>query len=263
METSPQISLLTTLLPLIGVIFIIAVGVVVLNQHFQKNLYRQKLAQEEIKNRHQQELLRSSILVQEQERKRIAQDLHDELGALLSISRMHLVQLEEKEANNTERLLPALQNIRLLTEKSLSSMRKISHELMPPQLEAFGLVKTLEAVAAHANKTGSIAIHIDVADYFPSLSWPVNLGLYRITMELINNTLKHACATIITIQFYNTGQNICCIYTDNGKGFRLEEKNAGLGHKSIEGRASSLGGNISFTGLDKGFEAILTVPYSE
>jgi len=255
-------SVLSTLLPLIGVIFVIAVGVVVLNQHFQKNLYQHRLEQEETKNRHQQELLLSSILIQEQERKRIAQDIHDELGALLSISRMHLVQLEEKEKEQNAAVIPALQNIRSLTEKALSSMRKISHELMPPQLETFGLVKTIEAVAAHANKTGHIAIQIDETGRLPGLTWPVKLGLYRILMELINNTIKHAGATIINIQLDHKNGSIICSYTDNGKGMNLDHTKAGLGHKSIEGRVSSLGGTIQISDPGDGFQAIVTIPYT-
>jgi signal transduction histidine kinase len=253
METSTQITLLTTLLPLIGVIFIIAVGVVILNQHFQKNLYRQKLEQEEIKNRHQQELLTSSILVQEQERKRIAQDIHDELGALLSISRMHLVQLEEKENQpGPTYFTGSLQNIRSLTEKALSSMRKISHELMPPQLETFGLLKTLEAVAGHANKTGNITICIDAVDHFPELPWPLTLGLYRIMMELINNTLKHAGADTINIELDYTNGIIACVYRQ-WKRYTIHKKEKWPGLKSIEGRASSLGGNIHIGNEGKGF----------
>ena len=96
METTGQINITAALLPMICVIFIIATGVVLLNSLFQKKLYRQKLLQEELINRHQEELLKSSIQIQEEERKRIASDLHDELGAVLSITRMHLFALEEK-----------------------------------------------------------------------------------------------------------------------------------------------------------------------
>ena len=233
-----------------------------LNQHFQKNLYRQQLEQEALKNFHQQELLRSSILVQEQERKRIAQDLHDELGALLSISRMHLVQLEEKETTEKEKLLPALQNIRSITEKALSSMRKISHELMPPQLETFGLTKTLQAVANYANQTGGINIQIDTANDLPELSWPVKLGAYRIIMELINNTIKHSGADKIIIQLQCSETSLECLYTDNGKGFVSDTGKMGLGHKSIEGRASSLGGKFAFGNSGPGFRAQFSIPVS-
>lgn len=261
-QTITQLNPRVELLPLIGIIFIIAIGVVLLNQHFQKNLFQQKLEKEEIRNLQQQELLRSSILAQEKERKRIAQDLHDELGALLSISRMHLVHLEEKKPD-PEKISPALENIRSLIDKSLLSMRKISHELMPPQLEDFGLVKTLESVAAHANMTGGIHIRIEATDPLPILSWPIKLGVYRMCMELINNTLKHAKADSITIQIHSIGQHIECLYSDNGIENWKEEMHAGLGLKSMEGRANSLGGSISFNKTEHGFNAQILIPMEE
>lgn len=261
-QTFAEINPGAELLPLIGIVFIIALGVVLLNQHFQKNLYRQQLEKEEIRNQQQIELLRSSIMVQEKERKRIAQDIHDELGALLSISRMHLVHLEEK-APEPENLGKSLVNIRTLIEKSLSSMRKISHELMPPQLETFGLVKTLEAVADHANNTDSIHIQIEVITPLPPLNWPVELGLYRICMELINNTIKHAQADTITIQLQYNSSQIECTYTDNGIGLSIDQKEAGLGYKGMQGRANSLGGSILFDKPEKGFMAKIIIPINE
>lgn len=67
-----------------------------LTQQFRKNLYKQKLEHEELKNKHQMDFLRSSIQVREEERKRITRDMHDELGATLSITRMHLLQMERQ-----------------------------------------------------------------------------------------------------------------------------------------------------------------------
>jgi len=258
-QASSQINDTAKLIPLIGIVFVIALGVVLLNQHFQKNLYKQQLEKEEIRNLQQQELLRSSILAQEKERKRIAQDIHDELGALLSISRMHLVNLEEKSAESGK----ALQNIRSLIEKSLSSMRKISHELMPPQLETFGLVKTLEAVADHANNAGGIHIQVDVITPLPTLSWDVELGLYRICMELINNTIKHAAANHINIQLQYNQPSLECYYKDDGIGVPKEEKEPGLGYKSMQGRANSLGGRIEFYQPENGFKAAIFIPVNE
>lgn len=261
MEKSESIGFLTTLLPLAIIVFIIAVGVVLLTQQFHKNLYRQKLKAEELKNIYQAELLRSSIQVQEDERKRIAQDMHDELGAVLSITKMHLLQLEEKEKNNMGELLPALQNIRSLTEASLISMRRVSHELMPQQLETFGLVKTLESVAAQANKTGNIEVNIITSPNLPELSWPVKLGLYRMIMELINNTLKHAGAKNILVQLKATQNNITCTYTDDGTGYKKSDSPDGLGHKSIEGRVNALAGSVSFNNTGNGFEGVITIPF--
>jgi len=260
METSQSFGFIKTILPLAGIIFIIAVGVVLLTQQFHKNIYRQKLQAEELKNIHQSELLRSSIQVQEEERKRIAQDMHDELGAVLSITKMHLQQLEEREKNDRSGLLPALQNIRSLTETSLASMRRISHELMPPQLETFGLLKTLEVVAKQANSTGTIHIQINAANELPELSWPVNLGLYRIIMEMVNNTIRHAGAKHITIGFTTGLHYVNCTYSDDGKGLTDDSGTAGIGFKSIEGRISSLNGSITYDKMDLGFQAVIKIP---
>lgn len=259
METSKGLNFLETLFPLAGVIFIITVGVVLLTQQFHKNLYRQKLKAEELKNHYQLELLRSSIQIQEDERKRIAQDMHDELGAALSITKMQIQQLEGKEKDNTGPLLSALQNIRSLTEASLASMRRISHRLMPPQLETFGLIKTLEAVAKEVNRTSAIQIHIECPSGLVA-TWPVSLGLYRINMELINNTLTHAEARNITICFEQKPDYVRCIYTDDGKGLESGKEIKGLGFKNISSRISSLEGKISYSKMERGFQAVIHIP---
>jgi signal transduction histidine kinase len=264
METPEELNFLTALLPLAGIIFIIALGVVLLNQHFHKNLYRQRLEREELKNLHQQELLRSSIAVQEEERKRIAHDLHDELGAVLSIARMHLVQLERQSANGAESMLPPLQNVRSLTEAALASMRRISHKLMPPQLETFGLIKTLEDVAAQANSTNGIEIRVSTPADIPRLSWPLELGLYRICMELINNTLKHAQASHITVHLKLEHGLLTLLYTDNGTGIPDNRYTGGMGHKSIEARVSALMGVLALSEEEtEGFCVSIKIPVNE
>ncbi|MBI3237959.1 MAG: sensor histidine kinase [Flavobacteriia bacterium] len=238
-------------MPFAGIVFIIAVGVVLLTQQFRKNLYRQQLKQEELKSQYQLEILRSSILVQEEERKRIAQDIHDELGATLSIARMHLMQLEQK-SDASEPFLPAILNVRNLTETALASMRRISHELMPPQLEQFGLVKTLEVVAEQLNKAGELHVDILTLSELPEISWPVKLTLYRMSMELINNTIKHAKASRVSVELFADKASIICKYTDNGVGLNPDNKAEGLGHKSIKGRVNSLGGTVFISNTEGG-----------
>jgi len=262
MEAAKELDLLITLLPLAVTVFIIALGVILLNQHFQKNLNRQKLKQEELKYLHQKELLISSIEVQEQERKRIAQDLHDELGAALSIARMHLLQLEQQCAGKAEEILPPVQNVRSLTESALASMRRISHELMPPQLEAFGLVKTLEAVATRANSANEINIQIIAPTNMIRLALLLELGLYRISMELINNTLKHALARQITIHLKLEHDFLIFLYTDDGNGLSEGNYVRGLGHKSIEARVSSMMGTFILDNDEKegGFRTLIKIP---
>lgn len=261
MEPSSHIAFINTLLPFAGIVFIIAVGVVFLTQQFRKNLYRQQLEQEQLKKKHQQELLRSSIQAQEQERKRIAQDMHDELGAALSITRMHLMQVERLHGAHSGQLLADLQNIRLLTESSLESMRRISHELMPAQLEKFGLVKTMETVIEQLSTTGNIAIDFHAPDDLSRLDTQLQLILYRVFMELINNTLKHAAASRIVIEITLEQDRLVSSYSDNGKGLPAEITGEGLGRKSMEGRISAIGGMLVMENNERGaFSAWLSIP---
>ncbi|SEW44379.1 Histidine kinase-, DNA gyrase B-, and HSP90-like ATPase [Chitinophaga sp. YR573] len=260
METIKDLSFLDTLLPLAVVIFIIGIGVVFLNLHFQRNLTVQKLKQEALKNLYQNDLLRSNIHAQEEERKRIAHDLHDELGAVISIMRMHLMVLEQQSTGN---LQDGLLNVRQLAETALGSIRSISHQLMPPQLESFGLLTTLESVISQINQTDQIIIELTYSDALEDLPWIVNLGLFRIVMELINNTIKHANAKSVKIDFLRYGQHLTCHYSDDGVGLTKDNINKGLGHKSIEGRVNSLGGKLEFgNGETNGFYAIIELTVS-
>jgi signal transduction histidine kinase len=259
MEQADSLNFLTTLLPLAGVVFVIAVGVLFLNQHFRKNLMQQKLQAEELKNHYQLELLRSSIDAQELERKRISNDLHDELGATLSIARMYLIQLEEETTGCGAQFTPALQNIRSLTESSLASLRRISHALMPPQLEIFGITRTLHMLADRINSAQATLIRI-VADELPPLNWRMELGIYRICLELITNTLKHAQATEITVEVIRGTATLTVHYRDNGRGLSGIQPGTGIGMQSIEARVSALSGMQQMHVEENGFHLQLTLP---
>ena len=241
-----------TLVPAAIIIFIIAIGVVLLNLHFQKNLSLQKYQQEALKSKHQQELFRSGIHAQEEERKRIAQDLHDELGSMLSIMRMQLLILEQQEFSEE------LKNIRQLSETAMTSVRSISHQLMPPQLEVFGLAATLESVIARSEQ---LDIQLNCNFVQEELSWMQTLGLYRILMELLNNTMKHAGATLVTIEIWQEETPRHCHYSDNGHGLPADIAGKGLGLKSIEARVNALAGSVKMGNQPgSGFYAIIRLP---
>ena len=258
MEESQGVEVLNILIPVVGVIFLIAVGVLLLNQYFRKSLVLQKLREEELKNRQQQELLQTSLAVQENERKRIAQDLHDELGATLSISRMHLMKLEQNP-DLGDGIKSSILNVRAVTESALTSMRRISHELMPAQLGNFGLIKTLQGVVNQINETHQIKVTL-AADTFSRLEWEVEVSLYRIVMELINNTIKHANATEITIDLKLNKNVLELIYADNGVGMvSKSDSSQGLGLKNLLARSNAING--SFELMDgNGFGAKVSVP---
>ncbi|EHQ25987.1 sensor histidine kinase [Mucilaginibacter paludis] len=266
METGSQISLIDVIIPFTVVLFIIAVGVVLLYTHFQKNLYRQELDKAALKSAQHEELLRNSIFVQEEERKRIATDLHDELGAVISIMRMNLVLIQQKFKERDTvgpDLLSIVENLVNLSESGISSVRSISHQLIPPQLETFGLVKTLEYFIEKVNASGKINIYLWVKNELPDLHWPISLGLYRIIMELIGNTIKHAGANKITIEINYDSDFLLFNFNDDGRGIDFANGHQiGMGFKNIEARVMALKGTFEYgNNIDNtGFKAFFKLP---
>lgn len=225
-----------TLIPFVLVIFVIALGVVLLNFQFRKNLFKKQIEQEELKQQHQQKLLENTVTIQEEERRRIAQDIHDELGAVLSISKMRLSQIETTQNDQANEL----EVVRNHLEMALNSTRRISRELMPIQLEQLGLRRALLSLAHSADKTVVIDFNRHFADDL--LTKTQQLGLYRIFSELINNTLKYAEASAIYIEIQRQEKDLTATYKDNGKGILKEEMIEGIGMQSINNRVAYLQG---------------------
>jgi signal transduction histidine kinase len=248
MEASQEIDFLMVLLPLVIVLLLIALGVIFMYQQFQKSIIHQQLTKEALKGTHQKELLHLVVKTQEEERKRIARDLHDELGAALSIGRMQLVQLENQKSIDPQQITP----IRELMESTLASTRHISHQLMPLQLAQMGLERALHSLLDKVKQTGKVQPHIAIANNLGKLPWLLEIGLYRIYSELINNTLKHAKATRIEISIFKDSEQLFCRYTDNGTGLPEKTLNHGLGLQSLKSRVDIFEGKIQFGNQESG-----------
>jgi signal transduction histidine kinase len=257
MEISEEVDFIKILLPLAGIIFLIALGVIFMYQQFQKNIIRQQLAKEEIKNQYQKELLQTTIRVQEEERQRIARDLHDELAAALSIGYMQLTQIEDQKELNLERIA----NVRELLQTTLTATRRISHELMPLQLSQFGLEKAIANLLEKAKNTQDLKTNLAISNSCDELPWLLEVALYRIYSELVNNTLKHAEATTIDISILCQTDQLFCRYTDDGKGLPKKQISTGIGLQNIENRVQIFGGKLEFGNRkDKGFYCKIIVP---
>lgn len=254
-----NMNLLFSLLPLAATFFLIAIGVILLYTHFRRNIFRQVLIQREMESKHQQELMRTIVEVQETERKRIARDLHDDLGALLSLTRMQLLHLENQQAKGVP--LPDLPKVRHNTELALASLRRLTHELMPPQLEYLGLAKTLEGICDHLNLANDLKIELHASEELPRWETPIELALFRVSMELINNTIKHSGGQRASLAIAQEADRVSLTYSDNGKGIDPTLPVDGLGLKNMEARIHALGGvALIGNGASGGFEARFTIP---
>ena len=245
----------------IFIAFLLMATVVILFFYFsRKKILKKELEKKDLEINHQKELLRSVIITQEDERKRIAQDLHDDISSKLNIVSLNSHLLKTPNLASEE-LLDITDNIILLTKKALENSRRIAHDLLPPVLEKFGLHAGVEELIDEVSTSKVVKI-----DYVNKLVFDIHenekhLHIFRILQELINNSLRHGKATQISILFDTFNTVDTCIYSDNGIGFNYNKKvnQKGLGMKNIESRVNFLNGNLSITSQDnKGFEAKFT-----
>lgn len=212
---------------------------------------RKKIVQIEVDKKnleidHQKELLNSVLFTQEEERKRIAQDLHDDISSKLNVVSLNSHLLKTPNLNETEQL-EITNNIIELTQKALENSRRIAHDLFPPVLEKFGLNAGIEELVEEFNSTKKVKVSYQNTIDFESYPIDKHLHIFRILQELLNNSLRHGKATEISIQFTNFENLKTCIYIDNGVGFDsadLENKK-GLGMMNIESRINFLEGNFT------------------
>lgn len=204
---------------------------------------------ERIEEEHRQQMLEASVESQESVRRQIGGDLHDEIGTLLSASRMSLTQIIKfrDDAEKRENLL--LQTQELLND-ALNNVRRISKDLMPSTLDEFGLIAALKDFTQKMTEHTGVMICFNHGELDEIFDKKIELALYRSSQELVNNALKHAKASIINITLSKNEERLFLNVSDNGIGFDLSEvnkPNRGIGIKNIESRISIIkGGDITF-----------------
>lgn len=225
------------------VVILLAVGFIVLYNVFQSRLLRDaKLAYEKELD-YKNSLLANTIEVQERERKRIAKDLHDDIGSKLSIVNLNINLLKDSVESN-EQLEVILDHIESSLELSIEQTRSISHDLYPPILEKFGIQSAIESLAREITRTGVIKVNLLIDNEWKQFNKSEELHLYRIFQELTHNTIKHANASEIMISSKMEDGKLELEYKDNGKGISANGKVTGLGMSSIETRINILKGEM-------------------
>src|SRR6202012_2367315 len=228
----------------------LTIGLIVFIIFHQRKVIRYQLKLQRMEQDQQKLLLNASIRLQEEERQRIAADLHDDAGPLLATARLYLNEnLVHQEVTTP---LQAIFSAKQIIDEAIQLIRNISHSLMPSTLKTFGLESAINDVFQKINGSGSINASCRFHDYRRRLSTEKELLLFRIIQELINNTLKHSHASFIhLIQGRNNDQFFIRIHHD-GYGITQDtyEKYKiipeGLGLKNIHSRVKILKANITF-----------------
>jgi PAS domain S-box-containing protein len=195
----------------------------------------------------EQEVRNAIIDTEEKERKRFAMDLHDGLGALLSTLKIYVTLLQKADKSDEDKEF-LLNELKTNINEAVASARRIANNLMPSTLDDYGLLPTLESFCQKVLRSGAINIHIDSPRDFPRLERNMEINLYRIFTELINNTLKHAQASNIYMKLNIEDGLLNITYQDDGVGFDFDKtfgNNQGShGLKNIKTRLQFLNGSI-------------------
>lgn len=258
----------------ITIIVVILVGVVYRRYRIKRNIniklekQVQRRTSDLIKSHEQitrlnQDLLSNTIETEERERRRFSEDLHDGLGPLLSTIKIHLELIENRKGNELEQY-ELLQAAEGLINDAIQSTKDIANNLTPNILSDFGLKEALEGYVQKIKTMGSI--HVKLETEIPASRYPahIELALYRICLELINNSIKHARAENIRIFLTGNNSQVDLKFQDDGIGFDLKEKLSseinGLGLSNIISRIKSVNGNYSIkSSQGNGFEMLLSI----
>lgn len=213
----------------------------------QVKLKQQKAHQQELL--HQQEIRSQAVIdAEEKERQRIGKDLHDGVGQLLSAARMNVANLENIFLQQPLQQQTNFKNAVELIDESVKEVRMISHNMMPNMLIRSGLAKAVREFIDKIASAGKLKIEFQTIGLDQRLNQNTENILFRVLQEIVNNIIKHAQATEVSIQLIRHDNEIVLMVEDNGVGFDTKKINTfdGIGLKNIQSRVEYLNGTVEF-----------------
>jgi two-component system, NarL family, sensor kinase len=228
----------------------LTIGLIVFIIFHQRKVIRYQMRLQQMEYDQQKLLLNASIRLQEEERQRIAADLHDDAGPLLATARLYLnenlVNLDKTSQ------LQSIYNAKSIIDDTIQLIRNISHSLMPPTLKNFGLESAVNDLFQKISGSGSMNASSRFHDYRERLQSESELIIFRVIQELVNNILKHSNASFIHLTQNTSGNKFFIRLHHDGRGItqqdfiKLNKSNVGLGLKNIQSRLKVLHGKIFF-----------------
>src|SRR5580658_2548072 len=195
----------------------------------------------------QREKIFAEITIRENERKRIAGDLHDSLGPLLSAVKLSIGYVEVRDPGDQQ----VLEKPGPYLDEIIGSLRRISYDLLPGTLERKGLLEAIREFIGQVKNKQSVNIQLYVVKEI-SVSKEKEIHIFRMIQEIVHNTIKHAHASNLQIGFSEEGGYLLCLTKDDGKGFDKEKVMSGshgLGLRSLESRCEILNGILTLDSM--------------
>ena len=234
--------------------------------------HRQQLArqQDELQQQHILELEKDKQLVavdsmlkgQQEERSRLAKDLHDGLGGMLSGIKYSLSNMKDNLIITADNMTVFERSLDMI-DGSIRELRRVAHNLMPEMLIKFGLEETLREYCHTIDATKMLAVKYQSLGMDTRLDSSVEIIVYRLVQELLNNTLKHAAAKEVLVQLIKDDSRLSIVVEDNGKGFNTAclEMSKGAGWTNIRSRVDYLKGQLDISsGAGKGTMVNIEIP---
>lgn len=216
----------------------------------QRRVMRYQQQIQDMESEHQKMLLRASIKLQEEERTRLAADLHDDAGPLLATARLYLNENLVNLDKTTQ--MQNIFNAKQIIDETITLIRNISHSLMPPTLKNFGLESAVNDFFQKISNSGSINASSRFNDYRERLKPEKELILFRVLQELVNNILKHSNSSFIHLTQHEVENKLILRIHHDGKGLtqdeflRFTKFKDGLGLKNIQSRLRVIHGDIFY-----------------
>jgi two-component system, NarL family, sensor kinase len=242
----------------------LAIGIIVFVILYQRRVINHQHQLKDFNRKKQEELMQASIRSEEEERMRIATELHDDVGATLSSIRLMLYQAARNPGDGA-----TINLAKDLLDESIQKVRNLSHQLQPGTLQYLGLIKSLQSLAEILTRTGQITVNWKPGDAWPALEPSTELALYRIVQELLNNITKHSGAGRVAISTAQQDGRASIYIRHDGLGLNeatyqeMLYKKGAIGLKNIESRLKSAGATISFPKSDQSEDSttiVLSLP---
>ncbi len=238
---------------LIIVLIIIISFILLAYKSFIQRIIQEKDLQFQAEIEHQKELTLENIKGQEDERKRIAISVHDDIGNRLNILSLWLNNLEPENQETSKKVITSQ-----ITEL-IDSTRNISHSLYPVNLEKLGLILYLQELVTSLSNNLNLILNID--SKYEKKDIFTEVQIYRVIQEFTTNVLKHSNANEVIVYIRNHKKNLTIILSDNGESFDYQKASKGMGLKNIESRIVSVKGFYKWKNrIGFGSRLIINIP---
>lgn len=208
----------------------------------EKQLHEQQV--DELMHSNEIGAINAMLEGQEKERDRMAKDLHDRLGAMLSTIKMQVSALEDKVELVRDDQRDQYGKVNRLLDEAVGEVRRISYDMVTVTLSRFGLAKALESLCEAVRVTGRLDVELRLHGLEQRMERSLEIVVYRMVQELISNVLKHARATEISVSVTRSPGRLSVMVSDDGIGFDVHRAQRGIGLENVQSRAASIGAKL-------------------